>query len=375
MFSLDRLFAHVSPRHFFFFADDPDFPTMKASYKSHLSSPNSFISLVPISSPTLLSKIHQTHRLHYLKDVILARILEDSTFSMLNSAIYFNEVEIVNEVVGEKELLSKVFDIFNDEEGGRSTSVKGKGKERERELGPKRTEIGPELPPDFERREEREDVQGDETRASKKPKLEDEGSSETRGGDQQLWKQQAIQFLTQLTQMAKNLQLPLRTSLYRTLVERGLLTALEKALRFANELEDVGLRAQVIAIWMSVVDLDAKDVRAYCLRQGKEKEKSEEEEEAKGGEVEVSSGKDREEEGKRQKKRLLEETMLGGLIETLKVEQDLGIKTHLAEALRVLLDAAGESGPLEVSPQILSLRMPSKYSNSTNGSLRRRHLG
>ncbi|GAA5896956.1 Psy2p [Sporobolomyces salmoneus] len=321
---------------------DPDFPTMKASYKSHLSSPTSFISLVPISSPSLLSKIHQTHRLHYLKDVILARILEDSTFSLLNSAIYFNEVEIVNEVVGtgnttggngaegqrEKEgLVKKVFGILTDEEEGEGG--KGKGKE----LGRKRTEIGPELPPDL--------LDSSDTRVSKKPKLDNASVEEDSKESKSLRKQHSIQFLSQLSLMAKNLQLPLRTSLYRTLVEKGLLSALERALRFANELKDVGLRSQVVGIWMSVVDLDAKDVRAYCLKQGKESEKENENEEM--GEGEGKEKKD---------KKLMEETMLGGLIETLKEEEDLGIKTHLAEALRVLLDAAGESGPLEAPPRL-----------------------
>lgn len=355
------------------FADDPDFPTMKASYRSHLSSPTSFISLVPIRSPALLSKIHQTHRLHYLKDVILARILEDSTFSMLNSAIYFNEVEIVNEVVGERELIREVFKILDDGVVVGSVAKgngngKGKGKGKERELGPQRT-IGPELPQDLE-----------EQKLTKKPKetstsqLQEEGmqvdpssssstttaaiastssardatiQSSTELEPSQLLlqqrKQHAIQFLAQLTQMAKNLQLPLRTSLYRTLVERGLLPALEKALYFANELKDVGLRASVIGIWMSVVDLDAKDVRAYCLRQGKEKEKSNEEEEESS---EKKDGKKEEKEEEEENK--LESTMLGGLIDTFKVEEDLGIKTQLAEALRVLVDAAGDGGPLEV---------------------------
>ncbi|GAA5922498.1 Psy2p [Sporobolomyces koalae] len=325
---------------------DPDFPTMKASYKSHLSSPNAFISLVPIESASLLSKIHQTHRLHYLKDVILARILEDSTFSMLNSAIYFNEVEIVNEVVGERKLIKDVFEILN---GANSQTSVDKGKGKERELGPKRTTIGPELPESVERfgKKPRLDLDGHDDTAA-----ETRNDSSTSGSDiGRLRQQQAIQFLTQLTQMAKNLQLPLRTSLYRTLVERGLLVALENALRFANELEDVGLRAQVIAIWMSVVDLDAKDVRAHCLKQGKDKETSEEDtDDTVGAGPESENGSGTANEGS--KKTGFERTMLGGLIETFKVEEDLGIKTQLAEALRVLVDAAGDSGPLEAPPRL-----------------------
>ena len=278
----------------------------------------------------------------------------------------------MNEVVGERELIRDVFQILDDSEGGdKRGNSKGKGKERE--LGPQRT-IGPELPQDLE-----------EQRLTKKPKLDEEtregilqvdpfsstavASSSTttttsRAADssaseleqsQQQRKQHAIQFLAQLTQMAKNLQLPLRTSLYRTLVERGLLPALEKALYFANELKDVGLRASVIGIWMSVVDLDAKDVRAYCLRQGKDKEKDNEEEETGKDEEDKKDGGEeaKEEENK------LESTMLGGLIDTFKVEEDLGIKTQLAEALRVLVDAAGDGGPLEVRLFSVSLALMS----------------
>lgn len=344
---------------------------MKASYKSHLSSPNSFISLVPIESTSLLNKIHQTHRLQYLKDVVLSRILEDSTHSMLNSAIYFNQVEIVNEVVGTTTptssksegggggVIEKVFEILDDK--GSRGKGKRKGKEKEKEV------VGP-----------IQDVldEDDEQRASKKPKLstspqpEEEKDHQVDQVDQiRLKKRQSIQFLTQLTQMSKNLQLPLRTSLYRTLVEKGLLKALEKALVFANnddeegEGKDLELRSQVIQVWMSVVDLDSKDVRAYCLNQGKEEQQEEEEEEAEEETTTTNRGDNDEKEGgesnkeeQAEKSKVVDhnQTMLGGLIETLKTEQDLGIKTHLAEALRVLLDAAGESGPLEVTLQSLS---------------------
>ncbi|GAA5950604.1 hypothetical protein JCM21900_002521 [Sporobolomyces salmonicolor] len=335
---------------------DPDFPTMRASYRAHLSSPTSFVELVPIRSPSLLAKIHQTHRLHYLKDVVLARILEDSTFSMLNSAIYFNEVDIVNEVVGERELVGEVFAILDEEEEGQVGGADANGKGKERELRPKRT-IGPELPADLPQE------RNDDAPVAKKRRLSVDGSgmdvdsttappafsstapapahpsAATSAFSER--KHHAISFLSQLSQMAKNLQVPLRTSVYRALVERGLLSALEKALHYANRVRDAALRAQVMGVWMGVVDLDARDVRGYCLRQGRERERREEE------------NQERDTEGKEgEKGKEEEETMLGGLIETFKAEEDLGIKTQLAEALRVLVDAAGEGGPLEAPPRM-----------------------
>lgn len=134
----------------YFFPDDPEFPTMKASYRTHLSDPTHFTQVVPIRSHDLLAKIHQTHRLHYFKDVVLARILEDSTFSMLNSAIYFNEVDIVNEVAADSVLLKELFAVFDEEDEGEG--LVEEEKEEEDMIGPRLPKvveavIGPKLLP------------------------------------------------------------------------------------------------------------------------------------------------------------------------------------------------------------------------------------
>ena len=336
-------------------ADDPDFPTMRASYREHLSSPTAFIPVVPPSlvPSSLLAKIHQTHRLHYLKDVVLARILEDSTFSMLNSAIYFNEVDIVNEVAAERELVREVFRVLEDDHASVDAPPSAKGKERDLALGPKRT-IGPSLPTD--------DANG--SPASKRARLDSpprplsspaaasastSTSTSTSNPSAPLdpaspsvaaRKLHATLFLQQLSQMAKNLQLGVRTPFYKQLCDRGLLAALEGALRFAaregarpgasdDERDDaIRMRQAALGVWMCVVDLAPLEVRGYCLRQGKELEKAK---------------RDKEEQETRR-------TLLGLLIGTLKAEHDLGLKAQLTEALRVLVDVTGEGGPLSVRP-------------------------
>ena len=371
-------------------ADDPDFPTMRASYREHLSSPTAFIPVVPPSllPSSLLAKIHQTHRLHYLKDVVLARILEDSTFSMLNSAIYFNEVDIVNEVAAERELVREVFRVLEDDHASVDAPPSAKGKERDLALGPKRT-IGPSLPTD--------DANG--SPASKRARLDSpprplsspaaasastSTSTSTSNPSAPLdpaspsvaaRKLHATLFLQQLSQMAKNLQLGVRTPFYKQLCDRGLLAALEGALRFAaregarpgasdDERDDaIRMRQAALGVWMCVVDLAPLEVRGYCLRQGKELEKREEEETEAGREGEGAAAaleRELEEEGKsaeelEKAKRDKEEqetrrTLLGLLIGTLKAEHDLGLKAQLTEALRVLVDVTGEGGPLSVRP-------------------------
>ncbi|PRQ77168.1 Component of IIS longevity pathway SMK-1-domain containing protein [Rhodotorula toruloides] len=350
---------------------DPDFPTMRASYREHLSSPSSFVSVIPLHllPATLLTKIHQTHRLHYLKDVVLARVIEDSTSSLLNSAIYFNEVDIVNEITQERELLKEVFKVFG-EDG--ATASEGKAKEKAVALGRKDTEL-------FGSVDLFKPSSTDEA-PSTVPAATELSTSSTHER-----KLHATLFLQQLSQMAKNLQIPVRTTFYKTMCERGLLPALEGALRFADEvahanarkvegateeqelerlqvLEDAAaIRQGALSIWISVVDLDAVDVRGYCLRQGRELEKRAEEESANldlAAELEAEMEKESKtaEELEREKREKDEKearrTLLGFLVGMLKEEEDLGVKAQLAEALRVLVDATSEGGPMSAPARL-----------------------
>jgi len=57
-------------------------------------------------------KIHYTYRLQYLKDVVLARILDDGTFTALNSLIYFHQMAILQYVQSNGSLLKELFSLF-----------------------------------------------------------------------------------------------------------------------------------------------------------------------------------------------------------------------------------------------------------------------
>jgi protein phosphatase-4 regulatory subunit 3 len=72
--------------------------------------------VVPIRDPTVEQKIHQTYRLQYMKDVVLARILDDPTFSVLNSLIFFNQFDIVLHLQSTPTFLKELFDIFSNPE-------------------------------------------------------------------------------------------------------------------------------------------------------------------------------------------------------------------------------------------------------------------
>jgi protein phosphatase 4 regulatory subunit 3 len=91
---------------------DPDFPSHKANHREWLQGSGRYKEVVRIEDPQILRKVHQTYRLQYLKDVVLARILDDSTFSVLNSLIFFNQVDIVQHLQANTSFLSELFDIF-----------------------------------------------------------------------------------------------------------------------------------------------------------------------------------------------------------------------------------------------------------------------
>ncbi|KAJ5089144.1 hypothetical protein N7532_007828 [Penicillium argentinense] len=92
---------------------DPEFPTHKANHRQYLADQSRYKEVVPIKDPLIRRKIRSTWRLQYLKDVVLARILDDPTFSVLNSLIFFNQMEIVNHIQSNAPFLRDLFAVFD----------------------------------------------------------------------------------------------------------------------------------------------------------------------------------------------------------------------------------------------------------------------
>lgn len=86
----------------------------KANHRRYLRNGSRYKEVVPISDPAVRVKIHSTWRLQYLKDVVLARILDDPTFSVLNSLIFFNQVEIVSHLQANTAFLEELFNIIDN---------------------------------------------------------------------------------------------------------------------------------------------------------------------------------------------------------------------------------------------------------------------
>ncbi|KAJ1331471.1 protein phosphatase 4 regulatory subunit 3 [Microdochium nivale] len=226
---------------------DPDFPSHKANHRQWLEGEGRFKEVVRIEDATVLTKIHQTYRLQYLKDVVLARILDDNTFSVLNSLIFFNQVDIVQHLQSNASFLSELFNIFKS-------------------------------PAQQEARRKKE----------------------------------AVLFIQQCCAIAKNLQPPSRQTLYNNFIAHGLLQVINFGLRH----NDVSVRVGATDILVSMIDHDPQMIRMTIYRQIHEKQPP----------------------------------LTESLIDLLLVEVDLGVKSQISDALKVLLDH-GPPVPAEGYPK------------------------
>ncbi|KAH9817343.1 component of IIS longevity pathway SMK-1-domain-containing protein [Melampsora americana] len=269
---------------------DPEFGNQKASYHSDLSDQTRFKQVVPIKDPTITSKIHQTYRLQYFKDIILARILDDSTFSIINSMIFFNQIDIVQYLHSNDEFMRELFGIFDERVIPAAAN-----------LSPV---IGPPLPPSM--------LVNTTSDSIEPPSIER--------------KIDGILFIQQLCGMAKHLQPSNRIGFFRSLAERGVLKVIEFGLSKKpvpadqqnqttatdqeDPLDDLAIKSAICEILITIIDYDPNSVRGYCLKQDEQKTRN----------------------------------LMECLIDLLLIETDLGLKVQLSEAIRTLVDTGAGAG-------------------------------
>ena len=182
---------------------------------------NRFKEVIPISDPAILSKVHQTYRLHYLKDVILARVLDDPTFNILNSLLFFNQIDIIAHIGNNDTFLRNLFEGFKEMKLERN--------------------LPPSLP----------------TKSIPASPL----NPRTRD---------IVAFLHQLMLMGKQVQAQHRLALYKILLERGLLYVCELALQ-RPETTVINQGAEMISL---ILDHDLNGIRSYCLREHEAKRRT-----------------------------------------------------------------------------------------------------
>ncbi|CAK7263116.1 Platinum sensitivity protein [Sporothrix epigloea] len=212
---------------------DPDFPSHKANHREWLRK-SRFKEVVAIADERIQLKIHQTYRLQYLKDVVLARILDDPTFSVLNSLIFFNQADVMQYIQTNSTFLTELFGLFSDPTQPMSR------------------------------------------------------------------KKQSVFFIHHCCLTLKTQQQAMRVSLYSAFLSHGLLKLLDFGLRNP----DVNVRVSATDVLVTMIDHDPHRIRQTLYRQTHDNTLH----------------------------------LTDTLVDLLQVEVDLGIRSQILDALRVILD-------------------------------------
>lgn len=87
---------------------DPDVSQVQ-NHRAFLKEHVIFKEAIPIKDPLVLSKIHETYRVGYIKDVILPRILDEATIASLNSIIHANNAMVVSSLKDDNTFIQELF--------------------------------------------------------------------------------------------------------------------------------------------------------------------------------------------------------------------------------------------------------------------------
>ncbi|CAH2350610.1 serine/threonine-protein phosphatase 4 regulatory subunit 3 [[Candida] railenensis] len=98
---------------------DQEYPNFKASYRDYLNDKSKFKHVIDLPDKEILKIFKNDFHLNFLKDVVLARFLDDQTFNLISSLIYFNQVEIINflkDTKKENKFLDELFKLYERDE-------------------------------------------------------------------------------------------------------------------------------------------------------------------------------------------------------------------------------------------------------------------
>lgn len=348
------------------FLDDPDFPGHKANYREFLHNTAQFHQPIPMRDIAVQRKIHHTYRLQFLKDVVLARALDDSTFNVLNSCIIFNQIDIIQHVQQDQSFLRDVVRLFVDEDmltgGGANArranvqaqqvqpqphpphpnsspqhmviSLNGNGDNVKQEPStPMDVDQKPAPTPSSPRPINGAVVLVNGNGNGRMPPKARSGSyafappDNLSEGDINL-RREVIMLLQQLCIMGKNVQMPARMALFRTLVDRGILFAVQWALNLPEK-EDQNRQMISAAgeVLSAMLDHDLNGVRGHVLKQV------------------VAIEKEREA-GKKGADKA--ETILEMACRIMAQSKDLSVQSQIGDALKVWMDVppGGDGAPV-----------------------------
>ncbi|KAF9582402.1 Platinum sensitivity protein, partial [Lunasporangiospora selenospora] len=94
---------------------EPELDDKKEDYREFLTKRAKFKQVVPISDRDVEQKIHHAFRLHFLRDTVLARVLDDGLSTALTTLIFYHNMDIVTYIHQDRVFLKELFDILENE--------------------------------------------------------------------------------------------------------------------------------------------------------------------------------------------------------------------------------------------------------------------
>ncbi|GLB34125.1 putative DUF625-domain-containing protein [Lyophyllum shimeji] len=342
---------------------DPDFPTHKANYREFLHQTSHFHQPIPIRDPSIQRKIHHTYRLQFLKDVVLARALDDSTFNVLNSCIIFNQIDIITHIQTDTSFLREIVRLFVDESmlngvnaAPPGTANGGPGKKAAIPGQPQQPiATGPQGEGDVAPADKAADPNAmdvDQKPPPASPKLTNGTTPAQVNGhtgttpappttprsnhyafappdnlseEELTQRREVIVLVQQLCIMGKNVQLAARMALFRALVDRGVLFGVQWAMSLPErEAVNKPMISAGGEILVALLDHDLNGVRGHVLKQV------------------VAIEKERQSGRKGADKA---ETILEMACRIMAQSGELAVQSQVGDALKVWMDVpAGEAG-------------------------------
>jgi protein phosphatase-4 regulatory subunit 3 len=315
------LYEHILDDSVFFGAVgmleyDPEFPNHKANYREFLHVTSKFHQPIPIQDIMIQKKIHHTYRLQFLKDVVLARALDDSTFNVLNSCIIFNQIDIINHVQQDTMFLREILSLYVNEE----VLTGGKDKDEKREGM---------------------DVDGKPNGAhgngsTSTPRPFSFGPPDNLSEHELALRREVLVLIQQLCVMGKNVPLAARISLFRSLVNRGILFAVQWAFSLSENDPEAKTTISIAGEVMSaLLDHDLNGVRNHITKQASAIERESKEGRPMGEQA---------------------ETLLRIMCRVLTHTRDLALQCQVGDALKTILDVSPKDGP-DLTPAGLNVKL------------------
>lgn len=94
-------------------------PKLKTTYRDFIKDGSKFKTVVDIPSSSYIRIFKRDFHLNYLKDVVLARFLDDQALNIFSSLIYLNQVEIINFLKDSSindNFLDKLFTLYDSDD-------------------------------------------------------------------------------------------------------------------------------------------------------------------------------------------------------------------------------------------------------------------